>query len=276
VFFLDPGSVGRPGDGNPQAGYAVVGFNPLSFELVRVNYDVDAAARSSRKKGLPESFSQMLLRGVALRSIVKEDHERKIAEADDCQKIARNCRKISKEYWPDTEHYEQVRKLSLQLFDGLQSVHKFGKVERCWLECSSILHDIGISRGAKNHHKKSMKLILNDTRLVFSSEERRIIASIVRYHRKSFPSKKNYNLATLSSSTIRKITLLSGILRMADSLDYSHNRVVQDVGVRIGNRRIVVECKSRSDTELEQWEFMKKKDLMEKALNRRVVLTWKR
>jgi putative phosphoesterase len=274
--FLNPGSVGRPYDNNPQAGYAVVKLNPLSFELVRVNYDAAAAAQASRKKGLPESFSQAILRGVALERIAKDDHERKAAEANDCLKITRNCRKISKEYWPDTEHYEQVRKLSLRLLDELQSVHEFGNVERCWLECASILHDIGLSTGVKGHHKKTMKLILNDERLVFASEERRIIASIARYHRKRFPNKKDYNLASLSSNNTRKIILLSGILRSADSLDYSHNRIVENLRLRIGSKRITVECTSRSNTELEQRAFMKKKDLIEKALNRKMALAWQR
>jgi len=276
VFFLNPGSVGRSGDNNPQTSYAVVRFNPLSFELIRVDYDITAAAKASRKKGLPESFSQMLLRGVALETIAEEDRKRKAVEANDCPKIALNCRKISKEYWPDNEHYEQVRKLSLQMFDELQSIHKLGNIERCWLECASILHDIGISTGTKGHHKKAMSLILNDTRLIFSSEERRIIASIARYHRKNFPNKKDYNLASLSSNTIRKIVFLSAILRSADSLDYSHNRIVENLRLRIGSKRIMCECRSRSSMELEQQSFMKKKDLLEKTLNRRVILVWQR
>ena len=63
--FLNPGSVGRPSDGNPQASYAISRFNPFKTEMIRVDYDVPAAADALRRKGLPESFSQMLLRGVA-------------------------------------------------------------------------------------------------------------------------------------------------------------------------------------------------------------------
>jgi len=274
AFFLNPGSVGRPGDNNPQAGYATIRFNPLSFELIRVNYDVAGAAQASRKKGLPESFSQMLLRGVALETIVREDCERKAAKAGNCPKIARNCVRISKEYWPDTEHYGQVRKLSLRLFDELQSFHELGKVERCWLECAAILHDIGLSKGLKGHNKKTMKLILNDTRLIFASETRRVIASIARYHRKKLPNKKDYNLAPLSSNVKRKIFLLSGILRSADSLDYSRNSVVKNLRLTANSKRIKVQCTTSSSIELEQHAFMKKKDLIEKALKRKMVLVW--
>ena len=69
--FVNPGSVGRPGDGNPQAAYAILSFNPFKVDLIRLDYDVEAAADALRKKGLPESFAQMLLRGVSLDTIIK-------------------------------------------------------------------------------------------------------------------------------------------------------------------------------------------------------------
>lgn len=275
VFFLNPGSVGRPSDENPQAAYAVVRFNPFSVELVRVKYDVSAAAEALRKKGLPESFSQMLLRGVAIDRIIEEDRQRKEIMARNCQEVRKNCEKISKQYWSDTEHYGQVRKLALRLFDELQNLHKLGNIERCWLECASILHDIGISKTVKAHDKKSMELILNDTRLLLPSTEKRIIASVARYHRKGLPKKKHYNLNSLGRKTIQKIILLSGILRVADSLDYTHNGIVKDLDVRIGPQKIIIECVTASDPTMEQQSFVRKKNLIEKVLKREMVLAWK-
>jgi putative phosphoesterase len=275
AIFINPGSVGRPGDGNPQAAYAVLKVNPFKVELVRIDYDVLAAADALRKCALPESFSQMLLRGVAVSTIVEQDRQRKKAITRNCRKVAQNCEDATRRYWQDTEHYEQVRKLSLRLFDELQSLHKLRRVERCWLECASILHDIGISKTAKAHNKKSMELILNDTSIVLPSTERRIIASITRYHRKGYPKKKHYNLKTLGPKNMQKILLLSGILRVADSLDYTHDAIVENLRVNIGPKKITVECTTSSDPTLEQQAFNKKKDLIEKTLNKRMMLTWK-
>ena len=47
TLFINPGSVGRPGDANPQAAYAAITANPFSVELIRINYDVEAAAEAS-------------------------------------------------------------------------------------------------------------------------------------------------------------------------------------------------------------------------------------
>ena len=75
--FVNPGSVGRASDGNPQAAYAVLSFNPFKVELVRLDYNVKGTLDAIRKKGLPESFAQMLLRGVSLDTIIKEDQNQR-------------------------------------------------------------------------------------------------------------------------------------------------------------------------------------------------------
>jgi putative phosphoesterase len=276
VLFINPGSVGRPGDGNPQAAYAIISFVPLNVELVRVDYDVAAAADALRKKKLPESFAQMLLRGVALDTIIEEDDARDDAMLHNCKEIVEASRRISKKYWEDAEHCEQVRKVALGFFDDLESLHQLGKRERCWLECAAILHDIGLSEGISGHHKKSMKLILNDTELPFTSEERRIVASIARYHRRGFPKPKHSNLATLRRATVRRIMRLSSLLRVADGLDYSHQSVVRNVNAKVGSEKVTVQCVVYSSATLEEQAFNKKKNLFEHVFKKKLVLVWKR
>ena len=58
------------------------------------------------------------------------------------------------------KHAEEVRKLSLQLFDQLKDYHLCGETERFFLECAAILHDIGYAINEKKHHKHSLRLIL--------------------------------------------------------------------------------------------------------------------
>ena len=72
-YSLTREAPGRPGDGNPQAAYAMITVNPFSVELIRVNYDVAAAADALRRRGASESYAQMLLRGLSLDNIIAED-----------------------------------------------------------------------------------------------------------------------------------------------------------------------------------------------------------
>ena len=65
IHFLNTGSVGRPKDGDPRAGYALVtleGTN-LSVEHVRVEYAVQRAVDGVRASGLPPEFAIHLERG---------------------------------------------------------------------------------------------------------------------------------------------------------------------------------------------------------------------
>jgi exopolyphosphatase/guanosine-5'-triphosphate,3'-diphosphate pyrophosphatase len=267
--------VGRPGDGNPQAAYAVLSFNPFKVELIRLDYDVEGAAAALRKKGLPESFAQMLLSGVSLDIIIEEDKKREEEMLHNCREKTRVSNEISKKYWPDTEHYGQVCKLALELFDGLTKLHHLGERERCWLECAAILHDIGLLKARGGHHKRSAKFILNDVQMPFSSQERRIVASVARYHRKGLPKQNHYNLATLDRATVHKVKVLASLLRVADSLDYSHQAKVEVLNVKWGSKRVTVECLSESKTPLEEQAFNKKKDLFEKVFAKKMVLIWK-
>ncbi len=276
VSFVNPGSVGRPGDGNPQAAYALIGFNPFEVQLFRVDYNVVAAADALRKKGMPESLAQMLLCGVALDKILEEDQEKKNDMAQNCTKIAQICLEISARYWQDTGHCVQVRNVSLSLFDGLERLHKLGARERCWIECATLLHDVGLSQGAKKHHKKSMILILNETSLPFTSKERRIIASVARYHRKGLMKAKHFNLKTLTKIDLAKIRVLAGLLRVADALDYTHQAAVKKLNVKITPKKVTIECISAQESTLEPQAVEKKKDLFEEVFNKTLVLTWKR
>lgn len=65
VHFVNTGSVGRPKDGDPRAGYvrAVLGPDGWRVEHVRVAYDVERAASAILGSGLPADFADHLRTG---------------------------------------------------------------------------------------------------------------------------------------------------------------------------------------------------------------------
>lgn len=275
VLFINPGSVGRAGNSNPQASYAAITANPFSVELVRVNYNVEAAADALRRKGAPESYPQSLLRGLFLEDIIAEDKAKENDMETKCTSITQSCRGVAEKYWPDMKHSEQVKKLSLELFDALQNLHNLGMRERCWLECAAVLHDIGLSQGANAHHKNTLKLILNETQLPFTSSERCVIANTARYHRKGCPKNNHYNFTSLSRELRRKVTVIASILRLADGLDYSHQSIVQNVEAQVKLDNVSISGVVLLNPILEEQAFNKKKDLFEKTFAKKVVLIWK-
>jgi putative phosphoesterase len=73
-WVINTGSVGRPGDGDPRACYAVLRLNKngLDIQHHRVEYDVQRAAQAIRQQGLPEAFAQMFLQGKDLEAVLDQ------------------------------------------------------------------------------------------------------------------------------------------------------------------------------------------------------------
>jgi predicted phosphodiesterase len=67
IHFINAGSVGRPKDGDPRAGYVLIATDghAVDVEFVRVPYDVERAAEGIRTSGLPDDFARFLLTGGA-------------------------------------------------------------------------------------------------------------------------------------------------------------------------------------------------------------------
>jgi predicted phosphodiesterase len=65
IHFVNTGSVGRPKDGDWRPGYAIVDLSgdEVIIEQVRVEYDVEAAARGVIDSGLPGEFAEILRAG---------------------------------------------------------------------------------------------------------------------------------------------------------------------------------------------------------------------
>lgn len=64
TLFVNTGSVGKPKDGDPRAGYVLLVANRRpKVEFHRVRYDVSAAAKAIRDSGLPHTFADLLETG---------------------------------------------------------------------------------------------------------------------------------------------------------------------------------------------------------------------
>jgi predicted phosphodiesterase len=65
IHFVNTGSVGRPKDGDWRAGYVLLDLTEqgVAVEHVRVEYDVDRAARAIEESDLPDDFAAYLRTG---------------------------------------------------------------------------------------------------------------------------------------------------------------------------------------------------------------------
>ncbi|MDQ6718832.1 MAG: metallophosphatase family protein [Gemmatimonadota bacterium] len=65
IHFVNAGTVGRPKDGDPRAGYVLLSVTAdrTSFEFVRLKYDLDLAARGIEASALPNEFARFMRGG---------------------------------------------------------------------------------------------------------------------------------------------------------------------------------------------------------------------
>ena len=65
VHFVNTGSVGRPKDGDPRAGYCVLSLGPgeVRADQIRVPYDVELSCTTLLSAGLPPYFAEYLRTG---------------------------------------------------------------------------------------------------------------------------------------------------------------------------------------------------------------------
>lgn len=62
-FFINPGSVGQPRDGDPRAAFGLLDTEKNEYELVRVEYPIQAAAERIISEGLPRFLAERLFLG---------------------------------------------------------------------------------------------------------------------------------------------------------------------------------------------------------------------
>jgi exopolyphosphatase/guanosine-5'-triphosphate,3'-diphosphate pyrophosphatase len=199
-----------------------------------------------------------------LEKLALEERDPRLTEV---LQLARTC-----QYEPVHTHH--VTGLALRIFDDLSKLHGLGADARFVLQAAALLHDIGWVEGWENHHKTTLRIILEAQVLPFDSKERLLIGSIARYHRKALPKMKHDHYAALTWKEQRWVNILGGILRLADGLDRTHQVRVRAVRAEFNPKQIILQCTVRHPAEDERAGAMEKGDLLEQALSRKLVLVW--
>jgi exopolyphosphatase/guanosine-5'-triphosphate,3'-diphosphate pyrophosphatase len=167
------------------------------------------------------------------------------------EQVGVSCRELIARYKLDLKHSEKVADLALQLYDGTESLHGYGKQERIYLEAAALLHDIGYFISMQKHHKHSHYIIANTEIVGLSPSERLVVAGIARYHRKATPGAHHPEIETLPKRDREIVWALSSILRIADALDKEHVGAIRNLDCRLQNGSLVLRAASRKSCRLE-------------------------
>jgi diadenosine tetraphosphatase ApaH/serine/threonine PP2A family protein phosphatase len=266
-WFVNPGSVGRPFDGDPRASYAVIEVKEgkMAIQNRRIAYPVEETTGKMREYGFPQALIESIATGLSLDDLKIVPADRNDTEImSRILKIAESCRY-------EKAHAQQVTNLALQIFDQLQELHGLGEKERLWLQVAGLLHDIGWVKGQEGHHKAGRDIILSDPDFPLTGEAQTVIALLVRYHRRGVPKDSQRYFCDLNAEMKTAVRKLAAILRIADGLDRSHGSLVQELACEISPEKVTVKLKCGSACELEQEGAKEKADLFSEIFGREIV-----
>jgi exopolyphosphatase / guanosine-5'-triphosphate,3'-diphosphate pyrophosphatase len=107
----------------------------------------------------------------------------------------------------------------------------------------------------------------------FTDAERQMIALLCRYHRKAMPTPRHSPFQTVDPESRRAITMLVPLLRIADSLDRSHEQRVADLEVHFRNGTVTLALDSKPDPDLEIWAAERVADSFRETYQTQIQLT---
>jgi exopolyphosphatase/guanosine-5'-triphosphate,3'-diphosphate pyrophosphatase len=165
----------------------------------------------------------------------------------------RAVEQMARRYGVQVTHARKVAELARRLFESLQSLHRLPPALGKLLEAAAYLHDVGHYVSDTAHHKHSYYLVVNSDLPGFTDAERQMIALLCRYHRRAMPVSRHSPFQMLDPESRRAILLLTPLLRIADSLDRSHEQRVFDLQVQLRNGSVAIALESGQDPDLEIW-----------------------
>ncbi|MBM7614693.1 exopolyphosphatase [Alkaliphilus hydrothermalis] len=176
---------------------------------------------------------------------------------------------VLRNYDANIIHSYHIRKLALSIFDQMTDLHGLGKEERKLLSAAALLHDIGNYVDYYNHQKHGFYLVLNSRLNGLRNRELVMCAFIVAMHREVDFRRdwKSYSML-ISKKDFEIIIKLSIFLNIAEKLDRSEARIIEDVECLIEGERVQIKVKSATSPELEICTAYKVQKAFKKAFNR--------
>jgi exopolyphosphatase/guanosine-5'-triphosphate,3'-diphosphate pyrophosphatase len=182
-------------------------------------------------------------------------------------------RNLARRYHGALDHPEQVRRLALDLWDGLASagLHPGDGAERALLADAALLHDIGMAVNYDDHHKHSRYLIIRSGLPGFSPREVALLAQMARYHRKGDPDLDD--LAPLMrEGDGGLLERCAAILRVVEQLERARDGRVRDIAVHAQDGEVRLELDTTADVSFARWAAERQAPLFEQAFGRSLVL----
>ncbi|KAI7756477.1 hypothetical protein M8C21_031039, partial [Ambrosia artemisiifolia] len=146
-----------------------------------------------------------------------------------------------------------------------------------YLEAACLLHNIGLITGKKGYHKRSYHIIMNGEHLHgYNTEEVKLIALLVRHHRKKFLQLDHDSLKDFTDEMKHKFRVLCVIIRLSAILKQYQSLSIQSVQLSHSHEGFKLVFKDSSANNVESVpadvdeELRKEVQLFEKVIEQKL------
>jgi exopolyphosphatase/guanosine-5'-triphosphate,3'-diphosphate pyrophosphatase len=179
---------------------------------------------------------------------------------------------MMRRYTFNERHARHIKKLSLEIFDGLSTAgFEFQLADRKILSTAALLHDIGTHIEYYDHHIHGFYLILNGRLEGLTNGERISVAYLVGSHREASIKNRMIEFESIvNREEIQRLGCLTILLRLAEQLDRAENGVVEQISVRIEPDAVVFLLHAKQFPELEVNSAQRFADRFEKQYGKKL------
>ena len=249
---------------------AVAGIGPRRAEIIVPGAAVFAAVLGHY--GIPQlAYCAAGVRDGILRDLAERGVGSERIRLDNEQR--RMVEQFARRFGVDIKHAHKVAVFARDLFTALAPTYSLAPEQGRLLEAAAYLRDVGHAINDMSHHKHSQYIIANSDLAGFTDDERREVAMLCRFHRKSMPGARHTDFLSLPQERQRVIQLLAAVLRIADALDRSREQRVSSISCALQSTSFHIIMKSDADLSLEQWAVERAAPQFRQAFQKPLILS---
>ncbi len=174
---------------------------------------------------------------------------------------------------------DKITKLAFRIYEQTRNILHNDQNDKgknlLWAAC--YLFNCGKQINLSAYHKHSWYLIKNFDLLGYSQAETNIIASIVRYHRKSLPKKRHESWQSLHTKEDKNIVLeMSLILRLTAALDKRPDPTISSIDIKLINDHLsfqLIPSNFSQDILLEKWSLESCSDAVKELKDLKLIVS---
>jgi exopolyphosphatase/guanosine-5'-triphosphate,3'-diphosphate pyrophosphatase len=181
------------------------------------------------------------------------------------EQVWESALRLGGKYQLDHEHAELVSRLAASLFRLTEELHNLDGEALLLLEVGALLHDVGHFINTIDHDKHGYYILKANHLIGLTEKQQELVANLVRYHRKAFPSSDDENFKALSQKDRLLVSKLSALMRLADGMDVSHTGRIRGATLEKGKKTWTLRLHGEGSLMLEKWALMKRRSLFQEV-----------